>query len=154
MTLNLIKLSVGTENIADLAMWQKERVKHNKSIKRWKTHQSSPRHITRQWPKRRDELLDGGSIYWVIKGAIRARQRIIALEEVPVEADDARDGKMPKPKCALVLDRELIPTQAQPHRAFQGWRYLDGAKAPKDSAKGSAEIPEELAAQLSDLGLL
>ena len=154
MTLNLIKLSVGTEDVADLARWQKERVKHNKSIKRWKTHQSSPRHITRQWPQRRDELLDGGSIYWVIKGSIRARQRIIALEEVPLDADLVLEGKKQKPKCALVLDPELIPTTAHPHRAFQGWRYLDGAKAPKDSPKGSAEIPEELAVQLGELGLL
>lgn len=152
--LNLIKLSVGTESVADLAGWQKERVRHNKSIKRWKTHQSSPRHITRQWPQRRDELLDGGSIYWVIKGAIRARQRIIALEEVPVEAEDAREGKIPKPKCALVLDPELIPTQAQPHRAFQGWRYFDGAKAPGDAKAGNSEIPENLAAELGELGLL
>ncbi len=154
MKLNLIKLAVGVEDVAHLAQLQKERVKQAKAQKKWASNKSSPRHVTRQRPKREGELLDGGSIYWVIKGTIRARQNIIAMDEVPLDASDAKPGRIPKPKCALVLDPAIVPVSPRKHRAFQGWRYLEAAKAPKDRSAGAAEIPDDLAADLGELGLL
>ena len=154
MKLHLIKLAVGVEDVAHLAQLQKDRVKQAKAQNKWANNKSNPRHITRQRPRREDELLDGGSIYWVIKGAIRARQNIIAMDEVALEADDVSNGRIPKPKCALVLDPTIVPILPRKHRAFQGWRYLEAAKAPKDAGSGGAEIPDDLAAELGELGLL
>ncbi len=154
MKLHLIKLAVGVEDVAHLAQLQKDRVSQAKAQNKWDRFKSSPRHITRQRPRREDELLDGGSIYWVIKGAIRARQEIIAMDEVPLEASDASNGRIPKPKCALVLNPTIVPILPRKHRAFQGWRYLDAAKAPNDAGAGGAEMPDDLAADLGELGLL
>jgi hypothetical protein len=99
-------------------------------------------------PKRRDEVIDGGSIYWVIKGAIRCRQRVIDLEEFTNEAGIKH--------CAIVLDDNLIETAAYPHRAFQGWRYLAADKTPPDAKTGgnSDALPEDMAMELRDLGLI
>lgn len=141
-TVNLIKLAVGVEDVAHLAALQSARIEQNVA----RGLSAHPRHITRMRPKREAELLDGGSLYWVIKGVIRARQRITALEEVIGE-----DGVK---RCAIVLDPELTPTQPRPHRAFQGWRYLDPAKAPPDGRTEDADLPADLARDLGDLGLL
>src|SRR6056297_1536394 len=105
---HLIKLSVGTETVDDLAAWQAT------AQQRWPDGQ--PRHVTRMWPKREAEIVNGGSIYWVIKGFIQARQRVLRLDEVT-----GQDGIR---RCAIVLDRELIRVEATPKRPFQGWRYL------------------------------
>lgn len=145
MTVHLIKLAVGVEDVEHLAQIQAARIQANAAAGLG----PYPRHITRQRPRREAELLDGGSIYWVIKGAIRARQSLRALEGLVDEEGVSR--------CAIVLDAKLHPTQAKPHRAFQGWRYLDPAKAPGDATAGEAlgqEVPEELARALDDLGLL
>ena len=107
-----------------------------------------PRHITRMWPKRSAELLNGGSLYWVFKGVILARQRVLDLEERRGE-----DGIL---RCALVLDREVVRTEGAPRRAFQGWRYLAPADAPRDLPQGrEAEdtLPADLARALADIGL-
>jgi hypothetical protein len=95
-----------------------------------------------------DELLDGGSIYWVIRGRICARQRLLGFE---TDTDD--DGR---PFCRVLIDPKLVPTDARPHRAFQGWRYFSAADAPRDrsKAKGEDDLPPEMAAELRDLGLL
>ncbi len=146
MNTHLIKLAVGVEDIEHLALLQAGRIRDNAAAGLG----PYPRHITRQRPRRAADLLDGGSIYWVIKGAIRARQRILALEDVV-------DGEGVS-RCALVLDPQLLPTRPKTHRAFQGWRYLDPAKAPRDIAPGEAQdgaaLPDELAQTLDDLGLL
>ena len=105
---NLIKLSVGTENVDDLAAWQ--------STKRAQAPDGLPRHVTRMWPKREAEILDGGSIYWVIKGVVQCRQKIMRLDEY-IGSDGIR-------RCAIVLDPALIRTQSSLKRPFQGWRYL------------------------------
>lgn len=149
--LHLIKLAVGVEDYAHLSQLQATRMADNAAAGLG----PYPRHVTRQRPRRASELLDGGSIYWVVKGVIRARQHIRALEDV-IDADGVS-------RCAIVLEADLRPTQAKPHRAFQGWRYLDPAKAPKDASgngPGNAsgddvqELPGELVRTLDNLGLL
>lgn len=133
--LNLVKLCVGVSEIEDLVAWQKGR--------------SKLFHTTRMVPKRADEIVAGGSLYWVIKGQIQARQLITAI--TPFKDDDGIR------RCHLVLDRELVLTQWQPRRAFQGWRYLRAEDAPNDLPKGAqaqGAIPEEMRQDLQELGLL
>jgi hypothetical protein len=143
MTLHLIKLCVGVDSLEDLAGWQKGRIAELKKKKK----PLELTHVTRQTPKRADELLDGGSLYWVIKGQIAARQRLIALRPV------TRNGV---PHCAIVYEPKLIATARRSHRPFQGWRYLNAADAPPDARelKGGKGMPEALKAELSELGLL
>ena len=107
-TVHLIKLCVGASGVNSLIDWQ--------SSPRAKGPDGLPRHITRMWPKRQDEILNGGSLYWVFKGVVLARQRILRLDEVRGE-----DGIL---RCALVFDPEIFRTEAMPKRPFQGWRYL------------------------------
>ncbi len=137
--LHLLKLSVGTESVDDLRRWQGRR------------RASSGRvfHRTRMMPRRAVELLHGGSIYWVIKGLIQARQRLTAIE--PQVDEDGRRFTL------LILDPNLVQTLVTPHRAFQGWRYLPAADAPMDLGEASADAPDmppEMVAELRTLGLL
>jgi hypothetical protein len=142
VTLHLIKLCVGADSIDDLARCQKTRAAERKK----NGGSSDVLHITRMTPKRADELLAGGSLYWVIKGQIAARQKLTALRPV------IRDGV---PHCALVLGKEIVPTVPRRHRAFQGWRYLDPKDAPRDlKLSDKSALPEKLRSQLTDLGLL
>ena len=137
---NLVKLCVGCDSVDDLARFQRERGMNDPD---WQ-----PRHVTRMWPKREAEILAGGSLYWVIKGVIRARQRILRLDEV-IGQDGIR-------RCGLVLDREIHRTQGAPRRAFQGWRYLPAADAPPDLPKGREDeepLPPELASKLAEMGI-
>lgn len=138
-SLNLIKLCVGAETVQDLVDWQK--------TPRSKGADGLPRHVTRMWPKRADELVQGGSLYWVIKGVVLARQRLVRLDPV-----DRGDGIR---RCGLVLDPEIVRTEATPKRAFQGWRYLNGADAPRDLSRGSAndDLPPKLMAALAEIGV-
>jgi hypothetical protein len=131
--LHLIKLCVGCDSIEDLLQWQRKR--------------SPLEHWTRNRPKRAEELLAGGSLFWVIKGQIRVRQRILGLERREDE-----EGVW----CAIVLGRRLTRVRPMAHRPFQGWRYLEIEDAPADIAKGekAEELPEKLAAELRALGLL
>ena len=141
--LHLIKLCVGVESLKDLRDWQKRRLAEKKK----KGQKPELVHITRQTPKRAQELLDGGSLYWVIKGQIAARQKLIALRPI------TRDGV---PHCALVYDRKLVPVSRRVRSAFQGWRYLDPKDAPPDLTlnKSGKELPEALQQELAALGLL
>ena len=143
MTIHLIKLCVGVEDVAHLEQLQALRLRQAREA----GGPAQLRHITRHTPRRAAELLDGGSLYWVIKGFIRVRQRIIGIEPVK----DA-DG----PRCALVRDPELVPTEARARRPFQGWRYLRPEDAPPDAVGrvDTADIPAEMAAELRELGLL
>ncbi|MBT9386929.1 DUF1489 domain-containing protein [Pseudooceanicola sp. CBS1P-1] len=139
--IHLVKLSVGTESVEDLAAWQ--------ATAHAQTSDGLPRHVTRMWPKKEAELLAGGSIYWVIKGSIQARQRILRLDEV-----DAGDGLR---RCAVVLDPQLVRTSPALKRPFQGWRYLKPEDAPRDlTAKRAADddLPAELSAELARIGVL
>lgn len=140
-TVNLIKLSVGTETVDDLADWQ--------ATKRAQTPEGLPRHVTRMWPRREAEILNGGSIYWVIKGVIQCRQTILRLDEY-IGQDGIR-------RCAIVLDPALVRTQTSLKRPFQGWRYLPVADAPPDLPKGRATeepLPVELNRALAEIGVL
>lgn len=143
MPLHIIKLCVGCESLAELADWQKKRLKE----KRAKGQKAELVHITRMTPKRADEILGGGSLYWVIKGQIAARQKLLAFRQVN------RNGV---PHCGLVYDKELVPVVARPKRAFQGWRYLEDKDAPPDLARtrGAGKLPEALQRELAALGLL
>lgn len=143
MTLHLIKLCVGADSIGDLANWQAKRLAPLK--KKHKPLQLQ--HVTRQMPKRRDELLDGGSLYWVIRGQIAVRQKLIDLKPV------TRDGV---PHCAIVYDPGLVPLLRRSRSPFQGWRYLQAKDAPPDarSFKGAKGLPDDLKAELAELGLL
>jgi hypothetical protein len=142
MTLHLIKLCVGADSIEDLADWQKRKLAERKK----KGEGSDVRHVTRMTPKRAEELLDGGSLYWVIKGQIAVRQRLVALKPA------VKNGV---PHCALVLDATLVPTLRRFHRPFQGWRYFEPEDAPRDLRKGDkSALPEALHAELVSLGLI
>ena len=147
MTLHLIKLSVGTDSIEDLAGWQAERLAQMKAA-----GDKRPQlfHRTGQKPKRDAELQDGGSIYWVIKGMIQARQQLVGFGE-----GTRPDGR---PCCLILLDRELVAVRPTPRRPFQGWRYLDGDEAPADltgrDGRDIAGMPPQMRRDLADLGLL
>ena len=131
MTVHLIKLCVGCDTVSELAEWQVERLAHLK--KAGKTPELC--HRTLQTPRRRHEVLDGGSLYWVIKGFVLVRQRIIDLRP-----DVKEDGIA---CCGIVLDPVLVATRPHPRRAFQGWRYLEAADAPPD-VKGFADAPDDI----------
>jgi len=138
VALHLIKLAVGTEDIADLRRWQRLR----------KKERGFSAFYTRNTPRRAEELLDGGSIYWVIKGYVRVRQ---LLKGFAATVDD--EGQ---PLCVVRYDMRLVPTVAMPKRAFQGWRSVEGKDAPPDwkGVRGSAELPPKMAEELRSLGLL
>jgi hypothetical protein len=131
--LHLLKLCVGCDSVEDLAQWQRNR--------------SPVEHWTRNHPKRGAEIIAGGSLYWIIKGQVRVRQRIMKLDR-----REREDGVW----CALVLGRRLTRVRPRLHRPFQGWRYLESEDAPPDLVKGqhSDELPEKLASELRALGLL
>lgn len=145
MPLHIIKIAVGIDDIPHLRRVQKDRLAAAKSRK----EKPRLRHMTRMFPSRADEITDGGSIYWIVKGFVLVRQRILAIEAV--EAND--HGK----RCAFVLDPKLVPTLPQPRRPHQGWRYLKPDEAPADAKGGAADVkglPPKLLAELRDLGLL
>ncbi len=139
--INLIKLSVGSESVDTLMAWQDSR----KSA----YGDGFPRHVTRMWPKRETEILNGGSIYWVIKGVVQCRQRILRLDKV-IGDDGIR-------RCAIVLDPEVHRTQNALKRPFQGWRYLKPEDTPADLPKGREQddaLPDDLNRALADIGVL
>lgn len=142
MTIHLQKLSVGSESIETLTAWQRHVVRKRKERGEAALHE----HVTRMFPKNVDALLDGGSIYWVIKGQIQCRNEIVGLEEVI-----GRDGIR---RCAILMTPKVIPVVPTPKRPFQGWRYLKPEDAPSDltAQSGGLELPSELRGRLSDLG--
>ena len=145
MVMNLVKLAVGIEDVDHLQEVQIRRLTVAEQ------RSKNPRqllHVTRNKPKRLAELVDSGSMYWVIKGFVRARQRILGAED-NVEGE-TRSG------CGIILDPTLVRTQMVSWKPFQGWRYLEQANAPidVDSTSPEAELPPEMAAELRNLGLL
>ncbi|MEL6724194.1 MAG: DUF1489 domain-containing protein [Pseudomonadota bacterium] len=132
--IHMVKLCVGADDVADLENWQK------------RVMQSYPRpvHHTRMIPKRGEELADGGSIYWVIRGLIQVRQEIIEVKQIT-----DRTGRK---ACELVFNEELIGVEPTPKRPFQGWRYLKPEDAPADlrAGSGAIEMPANLRAELRE----
>jgi len=140
-TLNLVKLCVGAERVEDLTDWQ--------ASARAKGPDGLPRHVTRMWPRRAGEILDGGSLYWVFKGLVLCRQRILRFDAV-----DRGDGIT---RGGIVLDPRITHVAATPRRPFQGWRYLTARDAPRDLRGGRARrdaLPPALESALSEIGVL
>ncbi len=139
--IHLIKLCVGAETVDDLTAWQVQ--------PRAQGPDGLPRHVTRMWPKRADEVLNGGSLYWVFKGIVLCRQRILRLDEV-----QGSDGIL---RCGIVLDPTPIRVAATPRRPFQGWRYLKTEDAPRDLKAGNAQddaLPPSMQSALAEIGVL
>lgn len=139
MTLHLIKLSVGSESVESLDAWQSERLRTHGRL--W--------HATRMQPRRAGELLEGGSIYWVIRGVLQARQPLAGIE---VDVDTEGRGF-----TRLLLEPGLVRVLPRAHRPFQGWRYLRAEDAPADlpgAGEGGGDLPPALAAELRELGIL
>jgi len=142
--LHLIKLCVGCDSIRDLEDWIKERRKGKAGVRRRERD-----HTTRMAPKRAAEILNGGSLYWVIRGQIMCRERILDIRPF---VDKGGIGR-----CHIVLDCKPVPVEPRPYRAFQGWRYLAAHDAPRDldgAAPGARDMPEALRRELRSLGLL
>ena len=145
MPLHLLKLSVGTDSIEDLEDWIKLKAKEQKKRGVKKPERF---HTTRMVPKRVEEILDGGSIYWVIRGQIMCRERILDIRPFT-----DKDGIG---RCRLVLDPKCVLVEPRPRSAFQGWRYLEPKDAPRDlsrAAPGAAKMPEQMRRELRELGL-
>ena len=145
MPLHLIKLCVGCDSVADLEDWIKQKLKEKKK------RGQKPEHIhtTRMFPKRADELKDGGSLYWVIRGQITCREKI--LDICPTTGKDGIK------RTQVVLDGKPVLVEPRPRSAFQGWRYLEAKNAPRDlsrAAPGAARMPEQMRRELRELGLL
>ena len=145
MALNLIKLCVGCDSVRELEGWIKERLKD----KRKRGEKPEHIHRTRMVPKRAEELVDGGSLYWVIRGQVMCRERILDIRPF---VDKHGVGR-----CHIVLDCKPVLVEPRPYRAFQGWRYLAPKDAPRDldrAAPGARDMPEAMRRELRDLGLL
>lgn len=146
--LHLIKLCVGCDSIRDLEDWIKERLKAQKKRKGGaRKHERN--HTTRMVPKRAAEIVGSGSLFWVIRGQIMCRERILDIRPF---VDKEGIGR-----CHLVLDCKPVPVEPRPYRAFQGWRYLAAGDAPRDldrAAPGARDMPEDLRRELRSLGLL
>ncbi len=142
---NLVKLCVGIDSVKQLAAYRARQAEAARADGR----QDLSSHVTRMWPKRADELLNGGSLYWVIKGVIQARQKILRFDE--------RIGNDGIRRCAIIMDPKLIRTQAAVRRPFQGWRYLLPDDSPPDLPRHTAtdeELPIEMQLALAEMGLL
>ena len=143
MTLHLKKLAVGVPDVGTFETWIGARAKRLRD-------RGEPlvlRHLTRHVPRRRAEVEDGGSLYWVVSGYLCVRAPIVAIEDVT-----DGDGK----RCALLYEPQLIRTVPRRHRPFQGWRYLRAEDAPPDLDGKSigADRPPEMISELKELGLL
>ncbi|HYC16748.1 MAG TPA: DUF1489 domain-containing protein [Pseudolabrys sp.] len=145
MSLHLIKLCVGCDSVADLEEWIKQKLKEKKR----RGQKAEHIHTTRMVPKRAEELIGGGSLYWVIRGQITCRERILDIRPFT-----DKDGIG---RCRVVLDGKLVLVEPRPRGAFQGWRYLTANEAPRDlsrAAPGAARMPEAMRRELQQLGLL
>ena len=144
MTLHLLKLAVGAASIADIEAHVAARL----AARRAARQPAENIHTTRMAPKRVEEILDGGSLFWVVRGQLAARQRVVAIRPF---TDGEGIGR-----CDLVLDPEVVAVAPRSCRPFQGWRYLPAETAPADLAGlvGAVDMPEELRRNLAELCLI
>ncbi len=145
MPLHLIKLCVGCDSVADLEDWIKQKLKDKRKRRQKPEHI----HTTRMFPKRAEELTEGGSLYWVIRGQIACRERILDIRPTT--------GKDGIKRTQVVLDGKVVLVEPRARGAFQGWRYLEDKDAPRDlsrAAPGAARMPETMRRELQELGLL
>ena len=138
---HLIKLAVGPSSSKELQDWQTNYV----CEKAAKGENTELIHITRNFPKRADEILNGGSIYWVIKGVIVGRNQIIDLRQM-LYGD--------QPHCGIVYSSDLVRVSPRPRRPFQGWRYFEEIDIPPDLDKEMSDMSDDMLKTLSELGLL
>jgi len=134
--LHLVKLAVGIDDIDDL-----RRIREARAAERGGSWV-----YTRNHPRRAQEVLAGGSIYWVIRGQIRVRQRVTGLRR---ERDNT--GRR---YCMIEVDAELVPTLPRACRPFQGWRYLSPGDAPPDRPAAAAPALDRMLGELRALGLI
>jgi hypothetical protein len=145
MPLHLVKLCVGCDSVSDLEDWISQKLKEKKRRGQKPEHV----HTTRMVPKRAAELTNGGSLYWVIRGRITCRERIVDIRPFT-----DKDGIG---RCRVVLDGRIVLVEPRPRAAFQGWRYLEVRDAPRDlssAAPGASRMPETMRRELQELGLL
>ncbi|GGB58586.1 hypothetical protein GCM10011316_33320 [Roseibium aquae] len=144
MALHLVKLCVGADSVESLQAWLDFRAEQQRQA----GQPADMIHTTRMVPSRRDELLEGGSLYWVIKGKIQARQRLVDVRPFTDQAGVKR--------CDLVLEPRLHLTQHRPKRPFQGWRYLKHEDAPQDVKSGpdAVDMPDGMRRELAELCLI
>lgn len=145
MALHILKLCVGCDSIADLEGW----IADSMALWRRLGKPQEQIHTTRMVPKRIDEILEGGSLYWVIKGQIACRQRLLDIR--PFKDADGIG------RCNLVLEPVVVPVTPRPCRPFQGWRYIETKAVPPDLGSAPSDLaamPEDLRRELSQLGLL
>jgi hypothetical protein len=143
MTLHILKLGVGADSVDDMIRWHA----HQSAERRRAGLDPRPVCDTRMAPKQRDEVLNGGSLYWVVKGVVLVRQRILDIVEIRDPVLGAR--------CEIVLEPVHHRTAPQPRRAFQGWRYLKPEDAPSDLSAangGGGDLPDHLRRELIALG--
>lgn len=134
VSLHLIKLCVGVDSLDELAAWRAEQARLGRA----------PVVHTRSTPRRAAEVLEGGSLYWVIRRVVRCRQRIVAVDPIEHGA---------RTRCELTLDEAIMPVEPRPRAPFQGWRYLEEPEAPRDlDARLAADLPSHLTAELRALG--
>lgn len=141
MPIHMLRLAVGAPDLADMREWRT----HNQIT--WQGRQVVPTY-TRRAPTRTAELLDGGSLYWIVKGVLCCRQRFIGFDQVATPEGESY--------CRMLMDPELVETVPLPRRPFQGWRYLKPEDAPADLADAHQDgdaLPPHLLAELRDLGL-
>jgi len=150
MTVHLIKLCVGCDSVKDLQDWIAEKLKARRNgAGKARARKRERNHTTRMMPKRADEIIGVGSLYWVIRGQIMCRERILDIRPF---VDKEGIGR-----CHIVLDCKPVLVEPRPYRAFQGWRYLAPKDAPRDldrAAPGARDMPEDLRRELRNLGLL
>ena len=145
MSLHLIKLCVGCDSVADLEDWIAQKLKEKKRLRQRPEHI----HTTRMVPKRAEELTEGGSLYWVVRGQISCREKILDIRPFIDKEGVSR--------CRVVLDGKVVLVEPRPRAAFQGWRYLEEKDAPRDLARaapGASRMPEKMRRELQELGLL
>lgn len=145
MSAHLLKLCVGCDSIRELEDWIEENRAHHRRLGR--VYRQT--HTTRMMPKRAADLVAGGSLFWVVKGQVACRQRLLAIEPF-TDADGIG-------RCRLVLDATVVPVEPRPFRPFQGWRYLEVRDAPGDLADAAGALgamPEPMRRELAQLGLL
>ena len=144
MAVHLIKVCVGINSVEQLRSTQERRLIAGDLC-----------HVTKQRPQREQEILEGGSLYWIIKGNIAVRQKITELQRLYDPEGE---------KCGLILDPELVETELIKRGPHQGWRYLEGTDAPRDlrdlveeaneDEDSEGELSPEMAAELRELGLI
>ena len=134
MTVHLKKLAVGISSI--------ENLKDRQSFI-FDTY-GEIINFTRNKPKRVDELIEGGSLYWIINRKVFVRQKILEIKSFVLE-----DGKK---SAGIVLQNKLIRVRPVSMKPFQGWRYYQKSDVPTDIDDDN--FSDENNVELSKMGFI